>query len=87
MINSILSALKLMYLMTARPFNSMSINFIEIFNEFLLLLGAGLLTEFTDYDNDKLRKYNTGFTMVILMTTAIVVNTLFFIADLLSPLF
>lgn len=86
MINISLSVMMLLYLVTARPFNTTGINFIEIFNELILLMGAGMLLELTDYDYNPERKVNVGNIIVALMTISIAMNTLFFIAELVNPL-
>lgn len=63
-----------LYLFKVRPFTDR--NYIEMFNELMLLLTSSFLLVYTDFVKDPYTKYNFGWTLVGIMELTVMVNTI-----------
>lgn len=70
------SVIVLMYIKLARPFESPLVNFMEVFNEFCILIAACHLFCFTEYLGDPNMQYKMGFSMIGVTVLNIVCNML-----------
>ena len=71
-----LSELNIIYIIQFRPYNDSTTNYVEIFNEWCILLSSYPLFVFTDYVSDKQIREIAGYLMIGIILLNFLVNLL-----------
>ena len=80
-----MSILQIVYIVSVKPFVSIKLNKLEVFNELCILLVNYHLIFFTDFiPNDPLLKYQIGWSIMSISTLSIVVNMIIIFKDLVT---
>ena len=73
-INIYSTSIMLQYLVSVHPMRGRIFNWIQIFNEFVLLVLAGCLFMFTDFVQDASYRYEFGWFFLALIAFNVVIN-------------